>query len=126
MIYPPALVMDTAKSCAAACRTCKAKFAKGDPRMGIVFNASDGTYFYDSTTTWYYHVKCGCDKFKQHFMLSEVRNLKDMPKKEQDVVKKAFPAKAKAKAKAEPKAKGKAEPKVKAKAEPKKRKAAEE
>merc|ERR1719310_1480964 len=92
--------------------------------MFNAFSDQMGGRFFDSVTTWYYHVKCGCDKFKQHFALSEVRNLKDMPKKEQDMVKKAFPGKAKAKAKVEPKAKAKAEPKAKAKEEPKKRKAA--
>merc|ERR1712196_124157 len=83
MIYEPRLTMDLAKSSAAACRTCKAKFAKGDPRMGIIFNAYSEGIFFDSTTTWWYHVKCGCDKFKPHFQLSEVKNLNTMPKKEQ-------------------------------------------
>jgi len=114
MIYQPQLCMDLAKSSAAACRTCKAKFTKGDPRMGMIFNAYSDQHnrFYDSTTTWYYHVKCGCDQYKAFFAVSEVHGLNAMPKKEQDMVKKAFPksmpknneAQVKGKVQAEPKA----------------------
>lgn len=116
-IYPPRLSMELAKSSAAACRKCGTKFAKGDPRMALSFNSYSGHsggegYWYDSTTTYFFKVKCGIDKFKQHFTVSEIGGLNSMPKKEQDMVKKAFP-------KALPKAKAKASPK-KAAASPKK------
>lgn len=109
-IYPPSLRMDLAKSSAAACRSCGKKFVKGDPRIACIFNSFgqgggwEGSW-YDSTTSYYYHVKCGCDRFKKHFTISEVGALSSVPKKEQDMVKKAFPKTLpKAKAKPEPKA----------------------
>jgi len=112
-IYQPRLSMELAKSSAAACRKCGTKFAKGDPRMALSFNSfGEGGHWYDSTTTYFYHVKCGIDKFKQHFKVSEIGGVSSVPKKEQDIVKKAFP-------KALPKAKAKSAPK-KAAASPKK------
>jgi hypothetical protein len=115
-IYQPKLAMDLAKSAAAACRTCGKKFVKGEPRMAAIFTTfnHDGGHWYDSTTNYYYHVKCGCanTNFTKNVTVKEIHGLSAMPKKEQDMVKKAFPTKlATAKAVAKPKA----QPKVVAK-----------